>query len=236
MAFDDNSNAWMERFLQHAVPQDPIRHLEPESSPLSRSATWMLEHAAAKYLLEPGWAEVESIARELLHPEIASVLCLPSWSISWSLWIVGEKRYGYSIISTEPNFDWSEINPASPESDIQLSPPEIPIKLLRSDLASELGAPICNVWKKISSQTRYPKVPILGACDGVTYHFGYEGRGINPMGGQTWSPARQTAPGELAACSHTLRDFLREAETSKPQLLQDIKAHLVWFQTHENEL
>ena len=101
MASDDNSNIWVARFLQHTGPEDQILHLEPESSAFSRSAEWISEHTQS--LLESGWAEVESIARELLHPEIATVLCLPSWNISWALWIVGENRYGYSIVSTEPD-------------------------------------------------------------------------------------------------------------------------------------
>lgn len=209
-------------------------HLEPESPAFSRSAEWISE--STQSLLESGWAEVESIARELLHPEIASVLCLPSWNISWALWIVGENRYGYSIVSTEPDLDRLELDLTCPETESPVSMPVTPIKLLRSDLSSELGIPICTIWRWMPSQTRCPKVPILGACDGVTYHFGYEGKDRNPMGGKTWSPARQTAPGELAAFSETLRHFLRAVGTSKQELLQDIDAHLAWFRTQENEL
>lgn len=236
MASDEDSKDLAARFLQYGTPVDPILHLEPEDSPFWGSATWISSRVIAKSLLEPGWAEVESIARELLHPEIASVVCLPTWGPFWALWVVGEGRYGYSVVSTEPDYQSAEpdiLLPTGIES--QPSIPMRPVKKLQRDLSKDLGTRICQIWRKVLSETRCPKVPVLGACDGVEYHFGYEAKETNPMYGQTWSPAKHTVPGELASLSHTLRHYLRAANPSEPQFVERIEAHLAWFRTQTSE-
>jgi len=236
LAPKDNSKIWLTGGLLHATPADPILHLEPEGSPFYGPSTWTYNRIIAKSLLEPGWAEVQPIARELLHPEIASVLCLHSWKPNWALWVVGESRYGYSVVLTEPDYQSAEPDiflPTGTES--QPSIPVKPTKKRRSDLTSNLGTQICSIWRRVLSATRYPKVPILGACDGVTYHFGYEGKETNPMYGKTWSPGQQTVPSQLAALSNTLRDYIRTTNPSEQQIDQRIAAHLAWFSTQPSE-
>ena len=236
MTPNDNSENWLAELLKHATPIDPILHFVPEDSPFWVPSTWILPLVIAKSLLEPGLAEVESIARELVHPEIASVVCLPAWESSWALWVVGEGRYGYSVVSTEPDYQSAEpdfLLPTGIES--QPSIPVTPVKTRQSNLTSNLGTPICSMWRMALSQTRYPKASGRGVCDGVEYHFGYRCRGSYPMFGKTWSPAEQTVPGELAALSHTLRDHLRAANPSEQQFVQRIEAHLAWFRTQTSE-
>jgi hypothetical protein len=236
LAPNDNSKNLMAEFLNCATPIDPILHLEPEDSPFWGSATWDSSRVAAKSLLEPGWAEVSSIARELLHPEIASVVCLPTWRPFWALWVVGEGRYGYSVVSTEPDYQSAEPDILLPTgSESQPSIPTRPVKKLRRDLGKDLGTPICDIWRKVLSRTRYPKSSISGRCDGTTYHFGCENKETNPMYGQTWSPAEQTQAGQLAALSHSLRDYLRAAGPSEQQIVQNIEAHLARLRAQTSE-
>ena len=226
----------MAEFLKYGTPIDPILHLEPEDSPFWGSSTWISSQVFTKSLLEPGWAEVSSITRELVHPEITSVVCLPRGMPSWALWVVGEGRYGYSVVSTEPDYQSAEPDILLPTG-IESQPSILmrPVKKLQRDLSKNLGTRICDIWRKVLSETRYPKSSISGRCDGTTYHFGYENKETNPMYGQTWSPAEQTQAGQLAALSHSLRDYLRAAGPSEQQIVQKIEAHLAWLLAQTSE-
>jgi hypothetical protein len=204
-------------------------YLEPEDSPFSpplKLAIRAYELMVAKSLLEPAEVVFRSTAYRDPQKEIASLVCLPSFEPEWALCVAGERMSGFSVLLTEAkkNIWYSSRNPEV----------GFPIAVSKSEgqLAADLGGAICDVWRKVLSQTRYPKeLQTSGRCDGVTYHFAYWGvRGGSLLAGKAWSPAEESVAGKLVAVSHALRDYLGEAGPSRQQIVQTIEEHLAWLQ------
>ena len=217
------------------------QHLEPEDSPFITPPTPEHYRLIAEDLLVSLEAEVRPLARELVHPEVASVLCLPSWSPRWALTLVGESKYSYTILLTEPDYvalgakSASGLAGAPTAQDVPRPldngvAPEV--SMHRSQLPKEMAVAICDVWHNVLLQTRYPREHLFGCCDGVTYHFAYRRHDqVAPMGGQTWSPPAGTPAGHLVTLAHALRDYVMSPEPSNQQLLKQIEQNVAWFRS-----
>jgi hypothetical protein len=105
-----------------------------------------------------------------------------------------------------------------------------PVRMHQCQLPTDRAGAICDFWKRILAQTRYPEKPKLG-CDGVYYHFAYWGVGSTPLAGKIWSPDETSVPGKLAELGHTLRDYVKDT-ANQDVFLKAIEDHLEWFQTH----
>jgi hypothetical protein len=202
-------------------------YLEPEDSPFSLPLTLALkeyELIVASTLLESLESDCESIMCDQRHRETASLVCIPSHRPEWALWVVGERKAEFWVL-------WAEA-----ERNIWLrrflaeEPMPMSIRKSQSQLPTELGAAICDIWRKVLSQTRHPEVR-EGGWD--VYHFAHWSVGTGTrMAGKTWSPPEETFPGKLVSLSKALKDHALEKGESNPQVIQRIEGHLAWLQTH----
>jgi hypothetical protein len=223
---------WRQLIERHGTPVRFPNHLEPEDSAFDGPRS-LFAYQQAAHLLQPAEAEIRSIVSELLYPEIVRVTCLPTYSVAWTLAIVGERKFGYTLLLTEPSYSMPPIGIAAPsdlprpEDDEAISAQ--PIIHRRSEMQPELAGPICAVWRRVVSETRYPAQPLLGKCDGESYHFAYRHHLKSlPMAGQTWSPPEDSVPGNMVALSSALRTLaLRQGAPS--EAIQKIQSHLEWL-------
>jgi hypothetical protein len=209
------------------VPTSP--YLEPEDSPFSSPLTLVLkeyELIVASTLFKSLESACESIICEQRHRETASLVCIPSHRPEWALWVVGERKTGFSVL-------WAEA-----EGNIWLrrclakEPKPTSIRKSQSQLPTELGGAICDIWRKVLSETRHPEVRD-GGWDGVMYHFGHWSVSTGTrMAGKTWSPPEKTFPGKLVSLSVALKDYALDKGESKRQIVQRIEDHLAWLQTN----
>jgi len=206
---------WARALEERGTPVHFPEHLEPEDSPFSAPGSLEYEHLA--YLLRAAEAEAQPVVRDLLYPEIVRVTCMPTyWPPAWTLAIIGETKFGYVLLMTEHDVSSppGEIlpessNPLSIEHSDPNSIREKPVIHRRTELPTELAGRVCSVWQRVVSETRYAAEPLLGKCDGDTYHFAYwRHRKSLPMGGKTWSPPEESVPGHLVALAQLLRGVL----------------------------
>jgi len=234
MAHDeDASKHWFDEVMKNAQPvQRSTPYLEPEDSPFSRHPGMKLyEQMLAESLLGAAEREAQSLAPAWMQEERAIVVCLPTFRPEWALSIVGERKAGYWVLTPQAQESlWSstrfwysrESDPAIP------CPPSVNIS--RSKLAADLGADICDIWRQVLSQTRYPQKPCDG-CDGETYHFTYSGKGMPERSGKTWSPAADSVPGKIVGLSHAVRDYATDS-ANQDVFLKVLQDHIEWLQTH----
>jgi hypothetical protein len=210
------------------LPRQSSPYLEPEGSPFSppgRRGISCYELNVARTLLEP----IELEARGEGYKEIASLVCLPSFEPEWAVWVAGGRQTGFSVLLTEAekNIWYSTLT-----EEMQFS--VAPVRMHQCHLPTDRAAAICDIWRRILSQTRYHKKSELG-CDGVFYHFAYWGIGSAPLAGKTWSPEETTVPGKLAVLGHTLRDYAKDTE-NQDVFLKAMEDQLEWFQTRPSEM
>jgi hypothetical protein len=185
------------------IPRESSPFLEPEGSPFSALANWWIrsyEISIARTLLEA----IEHEVRAEGPGEIASVVCLPAFDAEWAMSVSGWRKIGFSAVLTQAkNNLWD--SPLGAET--QCSVPSA--RMYKYQLPTNHAEEICNIWRRILLQTRYPEQCEFG-CDGVTYHFGYWKTGNRSMAGKTWSPGKTTAPGMLASLANNIRDYVRD--------------------------
>lgn len=234
MAHDDDASELdsFRSLLKDSKPLPCSPYLEPEGSPFSlASGMKVYELMLAESLLGAAEREAQALAPAWQREETASLVCLPSFEPEWALSVVGERRARFWVLLTEAQRSlwYSTSTWYSTTGD-----PEIPctpsVNTHRSELATDLGGAVCDIWSKVLSQTRYPQEP-LPACDGITYHFVYSRKGKPTTAGKTWSPSRTTVPGKLVGLSHALRDHAKDS-ANQDVFRQVIEDHLEWFQTH----
>ena len=206
------------------LPRKASPYLEPEDSPFSpppgRWGISSYELKVARTLLEP----IELEARGEEYQEIASLVCLPSFEREWAVWVAGERKTGFSALLTEAEKNiWYST----------LTAEVAPVRMYQCQLPTDRAGAICDIWKRILAQTRYPQESTLG-FDGVDYHFGYWGKGSPPLAGKIWSPEETTVPGKLADFGRTLRDYVKDT-ANQDVFLRAIEDHLEWFQTHSQQ-
>jgi len=147
-----------------------------------------------------------------MYRRTATVVCIGTFVRPWALLVHGETPSKFFVF-------WDELN---------LS--QAPVQVRQCQLPAELGSAICGAWERVLSQTRYPKEPNTGRCDGVSYHFGFSSTHTQ-MAGKTWSPPAETHPGKLVALAHALRDYAEDNGQSKAQFIRRIEDHVNWLLT-----
>jgi hypothetical protein len=203
-------------------------YLEPEDSPFSPPLTLVLkeyELIVASTLFESLESDCESMSDQR-HRETASLVCIASHGPEWALWVVGERKTGFSVLwaETEKNIWYRRL--------LAEEPTPVSIRKSQSQLPTELGGAICDNWRKVLSQTRHSEVR-EGGCDGVMYHFAHWSVSTGTrMAGKTWLPPEQTFPGKLVLLSKALKDYALDKGESNRQIVQRIEEHLAWFQTN----
>lgn len=209
------------------LPRETSQYLEPEDSPFSPPGRWEIssyELKVARTLLEP----IELEARGEGYKEIASLVCLPSFEPEWAVWVAGERKTGFSALLTEAKGNnWYSTLTAEMQFSVA------PVRMYQHQLPTDRAGAICDIWKRILAQTRYPQKSALG-CDGVDYHFAYWGVGSPPLAGKVWSPEETTVPGKLADLGQTLTDYVKDT-ANQDVFLKAIEDHLEWFQTHSQQ-
>jgi len=236
---DDVSIDLILSLLKDAQPVPRSPYLEPEDSPFSLSPGMRVyEQMLAESLLGAVEREAQSLAPAWQREEKASLVCLPSFEPEWALWVVGERKARFWVLLTEAQKSLWYSTKIWYSTTVD---PEIPcppsVKIHRSELATDLGRAVCEIWGRVLSQTRYPREPLQGTCDGVTYHFAYSRQGVKgipPTAGKTWSPNEETVPGKLVGLSHALRDYAKDS-ANQDVFLRVIQDHLEWFQTHSQK-
>jgi hypothetical protein len=228
---DDSSNKdrireLLKRAKTVVFPTSP--YLEPEDSPFSLPLILTVkeyELIVASTLLESLESDCESIMCDQRHRETASLVCIPSHRPEWALWVFGERKAEFWVL-------WAEA-----ERNIWLrrfadEPTPTSIRKHRSQLPTELGGAICDIWRKVLSQTRHSETR-QGGCDGIMYHFAHWSVGTGTrMAGRTWSPPEETFPGKMVSLSKALKDYALDKGESNRQIVQRIEEHIAWFQTN----
>jgi hypothetical protein len=165
-----------------------------------------------------------NIAAALLEPDapkrrgLLSVVCLPSFEAEWALRLLGADNKGYALaLSVAEKQIWSSRTTAP-----------VAVKQMEVPLTAELGALLCEVWRKMLLRVRHSQSVGIG-LDGVTYHFACHGPGVGLMAGETWSPDSQTAPGKLVALSHLLYRYVEETDAGRSGLIGEIQQAVDWF-------
>lgn len=202
------------------VRREPSSHLEPENSPFSSTggaAISSYEVMVARALVEP----MELQVRGQGCREIASLVCLPSFKPEWAVWVAGDRKTGFSVLLTEAgeNIWYRALRAEMPLSSA--------VRMQHGRLPIDRAEAICDIWRRILSQTRYPKESRMGN-DGVVYHFAYWVVGNPAQSGKTWSPGMTTVPGKLAALGHSIKDYVQDPE-NQDVFLNVIDDHLAWF-------
>jgi hypothetical protein len=186
------------------------------------------ELIVAESLLGAAECEAQLLAPDWQREETASLVCIPAFSPEWALCVVGDRKLGFWVLLTE-----AEENIWYSTRGDQETPRSPSVKKHRTELATELGAAVCDIWSRVLSQTRYPQAPLPGACDGVTYHFAYSKKGIPATAGKTWSPLESTIPGKLTALANNIKDYVRDP-ANQDVFLNLINNHLEWFRSHSH--
>jgi hypothetical protein len=214
-------------------------HLEPELSVLLRPERFYFLRADAETLVIPMNREIESLRRELLYPDIATVLCEPTWEMKWMLAVVGEPKSGYTALLGEPQYEGLpdatqlQANGTLTFEDIRNlieASSRRPVNSRHKQLPTDLAVAVCDVWSKVLLQTKY-SLELQRGCDGTTYHFAYERHGkVPPMTGRTWSPPKQSVPGHMAELAHTLREYVTDPHRSY-HLQEKIVNQVQWLKS-----
>jgi hypothetical protein len=218
---------------KNAVPWEPSPYLEPEDSIFLRRR-WESDAVRVIHqtLIAPGEREADRLAREGLHPEISTVFSFPTFQRPWALWLVGERKFGFSVVSTQLYLARSNPDASFPDG----AEPSAPLDSENSQISSyatkrvvafpaDLGAAVSEAWRQVLHQTRYPKESLF-PCDGVTYHFTFHRHGQRPMAGKTWSPPESVPPGKLVVLSQAIHDFVWNKDFNDPFAIQAVEESL----------
>jgi hypothetical protein len=181
--------------------------LEPEGSPFEEGSSSVYGQYCQR-LLSTLFSK-----GKLHHKCRACVFCLPSFEPEWALQLLDSRLDGYSLVMSLPA---SQIWEPAPGETISVS-------TLETGIGDDMAIGVLAAWMKMLQRVRYPISPSQG-LDGITYHF--LGRG---MGGRTWSPDPQTAPGRLVELSHALRAYVEASEENRCQKGEQIFALIEWF-------
>jgi hypothetical protein len=232
MTHDNKTGSLRELFMKHRVRSPVAQHpyLEPYRSPFSPLDWGRGYRAMFKSFLEAGVREVDRIAFNSLHPETVGVVCLPTGQTWWALWLVGERKYGFSIVSTklcraEARSETAPSGEPSKHDDTEITVDSAITSsaLVRvAEIPADLGPGICAAWKQVLLATRHrdDRHGVM-PCDGTTYHFSY-----GSMAGHTWCPPDDIVPGKLVALSNALYDFAWSNESRDPVLVRTIDQRL----------
>ncbi len=167
-----------------------------------------------------------SIARQLLpeikrRPELAMVLCLPSFEPEWAIRIHGSEKVGFAATLTTAT---TQIWAAMHEDDVV-------VEVSRHDV--ELSIPIANqlrnIWCQMLREARY-RASASGGVDGVSYHFQCFSMTQGFLCGRTWSPDPETTTGRFVALTETLREFTLAEPNHRASVGARLEAELSWFQ------
>jgi hypothetical protein len=112
------------------------------------------------------------------------------------------------------------------------SPFPAPVSTRHHPVPIALAGPICDVWSRVLSRTRYGNDSQVGH-DGTCYHFGYWVVGQQTLAGKTWSPRGETVPAKLAALGHNLKDYVQDP-ANQEVFLKVIEDHLEWLHAHSH--
>jgi hypothetical protein len=194
------------------------QYLHPEGSSVFDRKFTSLPERWNRVILEPGETEVAALREESLHPQTASVLCRPTYTAPWALWVTGELRYGFTVVSTEQELKGGDRDVAPPELPAQPDNVDGELEQLLArvsarkyvrSIPADVGAAVCDLWEKVLAQTRYSGDQLRGN-DGETYYFA-----CGSMTGVTWTPFGETIPRKLIRLSEALRDYVRNAEVGE---------------------
>ena len=238
MAHADDASTNFQELLKNAktVPRfSPC--LEPEDSPFSLDVgIRFYEQMLTESLLGSTQREAQSLAPIWQQEENAILICLPSFQPEWTLSVVGDRSSRYWVLLAEAQSSlWlSTTSWYSTAGNPFPVPPSV--KIYRSEMAADLGGEVCEIWRRVLSQTRYPQEHCDG-CDGVIYHFTYSRRGtkgIPRRSGKTWSPEEDSVPGKLVGLSHTLADYAKDP-VNRDVFLEVIQDRVRWFQERSQQ-
>ena len=200
-------------------------HLEPDISPWTDP---LLQGQGAddmrsyyRDLLEAVESATKPIRDRLLHPQMASLFCNPTYEGTWALRLAGEPKKNFTLILAKYKYSRS---PQTPETRVEKT-----VTTSRTLLPCRLAELVCDIWTRVLYGTRYPKGRRIGMCDGVMYHFAYWSEDTWSMTGETHSPPKTTVPGQLATLAKALKAYV-EADGEAQQLVyRDIKAQVAAF-------
>jgi hypothetical protein len=238
MAHDENEKL-LAAIEAEGKPVVSSQYLSPEGSSVFRTGFNRVVEPWNRVLVEPGETEVAAIAKESLHPQFASVLCRPTYTQPWALWVVGELRYGFTVVSTEQEakrLDGEVMLPAPParpgdvEAELEAILARVSARRYVRSISAEVGAAVCEVWKKVLAQTRYSDDQFRGNDD-ETYFFTYGG-----MAGTTWTPSGETIPRKLIRLCEALRDYVRSAETPESGTAAEADRHIACIRSRIEDL
>jgi hypothetical protein len=148
-------------------------------------------------------------------PRKLRMICLPSFEPEWALVLIGSARAKYSavVLCKVESQIWSTRNAI------------VTATRLEREVPDDVAAGLCDIWKKMLSNARHPKLMTVG-CDGVSYHFEAGG-----MAARTWSPDPQTAPGKLVSLCDLLYQFA-EGSLDKPVTIDEIRREIESLAAH----
>ena len=237
MAHDENEKL-LAAIEAEGKPVVSSQYLSPEGSSVFRTGFNRVVEPWNRVLVEPGETEVAAIAKESLHPQFASVLCRPTYTQPWALWVVGELRYGFTVVSTEQEAKRRDRKVIPPAPDAQSSDDteteailaQVSARKYVRSISAVVGAAVCEVWQQVLAQTRYSEDQMAG-CDGETYFFTYGG-----MAGTTWTPSGETIPRKLIRLCDALRDYVRSVETPEGGTAAEMDRHIARIRSRIEDL
>jgi hypothetical protein len=92
-----------------------------------------------------------------------------------------------------------------------------------------LGSTICDARERVLSQTRYPKQPQAGRCDGIYYHFRF--RSAREHGGLDLDASGANTPREIGCLACALRDYAEDTGQRRTSIMRTIEEDIEWLLT-----
>lgn len=90
-----------------------------------------------------------------------------------------------------------------------LDPAKITVKTERADLPAPMAERLAAVWKKSLLEVRHPKKQ-YGGSDGDTFHFSMFALGYGTLGGQIWTPAKDSKMEKLVKLVEALQQYTQQ--------------------------
>jgi hypothetical protein len=154
---------------------------------------------------------------------VAYMYCLPSFEPEWAVFLMtsGRKRHFIHHAAASQQIYGTTIKTNAH------------IMRFESDLAADLANEIGLVFESVLENVRYPEINSVG-CDGSTYHFGVSHSKKGAIAAQTWSPDRNTVPGQMVALADSMAGYTQRSADRQESSINAIRAAISWIQGHRD--
>jgi len=205
-------------FAEYKDPRDPnsLKYLQPEVG-LLNDEKWKVDY---EY-------EIKKAFDKALNTDLClKMVCLPSFQKEWLVGIKDDNNKKTVFLLTAKEHIWgyylkkeksSRLNSTVTQKAKEDSDKTIDIENKSIEIDSNTAELLSEVWTQMLLKTQHTKNYRIG-MDGANYHFYILG-----IGGQVWSPIKDTNTGRLVEIGELLADYVKADVGKRKDILKTIQ-------------